>query len=456
MQGDAVSDAHATSSVVSGSPLLDRLAARPRLVDATVALLVWANETPWRDLVGDGPAGRAWGTSALVIVAAAALLKRRRHPLAVLVAITAIVLVLLGLGWHEPDSLSVPGLVALFTVAGHAPRGRRTGSVALACAMVLTMPPGPWLGRWDAAAGFAAVAGITVAAAWALRGRRERAAADRARERSLLVERQQLAHDVHALTSTLSAVAIGAEAVTAAPSRGSSSTASASASDAWPRVADSARDALLQVSHLVHRLSSSSTASSPRDETASGLEPAPGPSPTRRPARSLDDVAALADRLQAATGVTVELHLADVPDLAEPLPQEVAAAAYAVVEEGLANVIRHRVDAHVQVSAKQTETDDGTVLAVDVVDDGGARARPPRLPPGGHGLAVLRQRVERLGGTLHSGPHSDGGFRLSVRLPAEPRTEATPARSTGARSASGADSSRMPRRPVAAPAPPEA
>ncbi|MBF9134908.1 hypothetical protein I0C86_39195, partial [Plantactinospora sp. S1510] len=42
-------------------------------------------------------------------------------------------------------------------------------------------------------------------------------------------------------------------------------------------------------------------------------------------------------------------------------------------------------------------------------------------PGAGHGLTGMRERVGALGGALEVGPRPGGGFRVFVRLPAEPR-----------------------------------
>jgi signal transduction histidine kinase len=56
--------------------------------------------------------------------------------------------------------------------------------------------------------------------------------------------------------------------------------------------------------------------------------------------------------------------------------------------------------------------DGSTVLAV--LDDGVGRTSGS-----GFGLAGLRERAEQLGGTLEAEPLRDGGFLLTLCLPAE-------------------------------------
>ena len=93
------------------------------------------------------------------------------------------------------------------------------------------------------------------------------------------------------------------------------------------------------------------------------------------------------------------------------LPPEAEAVLAWTVREGTTNVIRHS-------NARQASIRilPGLVAAsAEVVDDGrGANGGPP---DGGHGLAGLRERAERLGGEVDAGTGAAGGFRLRVSVP---------------------------------------
>ena len=93
------------------------------------------------------------------------------------------------------------------------------------------------------------------------------------------------------------------------------------------------------------------------------------------------------------------------------LPPEAEAVLAWTVREGTTNVIRHS-------NARQASIRilPGLVAAsAEVVDDGrGANGGPP---DGGHGLAGLRERAERLGGEVDAGSGAAGGFRLRVSVP---------------------------------------
>ena len=97
------------------------------------------------------------------------------------------------------------------------------------------------------------------------------------------------------------------------------------------------------------------------------------------------------------------------------LAPAVAAVAYRIVQEALANALRHAGPASAAVSVR-CEPDQ---LTIEVVDDGCGLTGPSRArPPGsGHGIAGMRERVEALGGTLDAGPRADGGFGLRASLP---------------------------------------
>lgn len=114
------------------------------------------------------------------------------------------------------------------------------------------------------------------------------------------------------------------------------------------------------------------------------------------------------------------------------VPEAVGLSAYRIVQEALANVVRHAPGAatHVSLSVSRPADDGhggeqpaggrgGERLTVLVVND------PPPEPPAGplevggtgHGLVGMRERVRLVGGTLDAGPLPDGGFRIAAQLP---------------------------------------
>ncbi|MFG2334985.1 sensor histidine kinase [Streptomyces yangpuensis] len=124
-------------------------------------------------------------------------------------------------------------------------------------------------------------------------------------------------------------------------------------------------------------------------------------------------------RLQQLVEATVRAGQPVVLSLAagaaEAAPPAVDLSAYRIVQEALANVVRHAPGAPTRVSVT---VDDDEVLVL-VVNGPAARDAvvEPEGPGTGHGLVGMRERVRLTGGTLDTGPLPDGGFRVAARLP---------------------------------------
>lgn len=106
----------------------------------------------------------------------------------------------------------------------------------------------------------------------------------------------------------------------------------------------------------------------------------------------------------------------EAPHALPPIPAAVELAAYRIVQEALANVVRHADARSCRVSIVV-----GDDLSVVVEDDGigvdAAATAGPRADGSGVGLASMRERAAELGGTLRVGPGPGGGTRLTARLP---------------------------------------
>ncbi|MFD6415377.1 sensor histidine kinase [Streptomyces sp. NPDC060194] len=160
-------------------------------------------------------------------------------------------------------------------------------------------------------------------------------------------------------------------------------------------IAAGARESLGEMRRLLAVLRS--------EEQEGELAPQPG----------LDRVPHLVEATVRA-GVPVSLALA--ADLGR-LPQAVDLSGYRIVQEALANVVRHAPGAATRVSV----TRDGDRVTVLVVNGPAAGAASPLETDGtGHGLVGMRERVRLTGGSLDVGPLPDGGFRVAARLPAPP------------------------------------
>jgi signal transduction histidine kinase len=99
----------------------------------------------------------------------------------------------------------------------------------------------------------------------------------------------------------------------------------------------------------------------------------------------------------------------------EELPVAVGRAAYRIVQEALANVLRHAGEA----SATVTIAWEGAGLAITVEDDGVGPgvAAEPRSAGSGFGLIGMRERTEALGGALETRAGAAGGFVVDAYLP---------------------------------------
>ncbi|RVX40845.1 signal transduction histidine kinase [Nonomuraea polychroma] len=127
----------------------------------------------------------------------------------------------------------------------------------------------------------------------------------------------------------------------------------------------------------------------------------------------------LTDLVRRFNGPAVHLRLPDGDDAAA-WPPEVTSTVYRVVQESLTNVSRHAPHAGSVRVTVACEGDDG--VTVEIADDA-----PPvstrRHRRGGYGLLGMRERVEALGGTLHAGPRSGGGWGVLATLPLPSRRE---------------------------------
>jgi signal transduction histidine kinase len=113
------------------------------------------------------------------------------------------------------------------------------------------------------------------------------------------------------------------------------------------------------------------------------------------------------ERLTAGSGLVAKVDACD--DLAA-LPAAVEVAAYRIVVEAVTNTVRHARARHCRVSMALTPAG----LVVEVTDDGTGLLGAAHH---GHGLAIMRERAEELGGTVTVQDGSPG-VTVQARLPA--------------------------------------
>jgi signal transduction histidine kinase len=128
------------------------------------------------------------------------------------------------------------------------------------------------------------------------------------------------------------------------------------------------------------------------------------------PLAGLRIVEALVRRVQAP-GLSVRCQFSGE---SEELSEESAEVAYRLVQEGVTNAMKHAPGAPIEISMR------GLAEAVEIrVVNGAARGGLAALEGvgGGHGLAGMRERVARCGGTLSAGPTVDRGWHVTAHLP---------------------------------------
>lgn len=208
----------------------------------------------------------------------------------------------------------------------------------------------------------------------------ERRAAEQAAER----ERARIAREIHdVLSHSVALMLVQAEAgpvaVRAAPER---------AEAAFDAIAETGREAMVQLRRMLGVL---------REDGEESRSPQP----------AVAGLPALVERV-SGSGLTVSY---DTVGRVRPLPLDVEATVYRVVQEALTNVVKHAGASRAAVRLDYGRTE----LGITVTDDG--KGTSPGDGFAGHGLVGIRERAAAHGGTARTGPGPDGkGFEVSVTL----------------------------------------
>ncbi|WP_224388304.1 sensor histidine kinase [Pseudonocardia sp. ICBG1293] len=336
---------------------------------------------------------------AVGMVACVALWWRRRYPLPVGVGIVLLCTV--------SEIASVPGLVALFAVAGRCPA--RVSAAVFAGSLASfgvyfswrSAPEAPvWLLVGAVVAGHAAVFG------WGLLVRSRRLLLASLRERAAMAEsaaalraertqheaREALAREMHdVLGHRLSLLSVHAGAL--AFHRGAPAEETARAAEV---VRENAHRALQDLREVIGVL-----------RAPVGELPLPG----------ITDVGELIEETRR-TGTAVTLH--DGPGVTsgeQPVPETAGRTAYRLVQEALTNARTYAPGAPVTVTLTGGA---GDGLVVEVANPAPARSGAADRPGAGQGLRGLAERAALVGGRLDHGPTTDGGWRTGMRLPWPP------------------------------------
>lgn len=377
-----------------------------RATDIGVALVVQAAvSVPWvlpRDPGLEPATPAAYALTTLTVLP---LLWRRRAPVRVLLAVLA-AQSLYGLAVEGPgQTLPYTGLVALYSVAAHAPSPARQLCGALTLAIVF---PSVALNTGEVRELVFSLMVFTAAYGFGrftdTRQAYTRAVEDRARqlevtrrieaEQAAARERARIAREMHDILShAVSLMIVQAEAgpvaVRTAPER---------AEAAFDAISETGRDAMVQLRRMLGVL----------------RENDQRPGAPRTPQPTLADLPGLVERVRGS-GLEVA---STVTGPERPLPQDTGSAAYRIVQEALTNTVKHAAATTACVLLAYGEN----TLTVSVTDDG----RGGRTGAGagtGHGLVGIRERAAAHGGSARTGPGPGGrGFRVDVTLPLVPVT----------------------------------
>jgi signal transduction histidine kinase len=205
---------------------------------------------------------------------------------------------------------------------------------------------------------------------------------------AVLAERLQIARELHDIV----AHSIGVIAIQAGSGRRVCDASPAEARDALAAIEATSRETLSGLRRMMTGLRHAGPGSGPGQAP---LGPAPG----------LADI----ERLAAMTldaGVQVEVEWLGSR---EPLPADIDLSAFRIIQEAVANVVRHAGTDRCLVWIDQQ---DG-YLSIEVTDSGRGGS-----PAGsGYGITGMRERAALIGGDFSAGPRPGGGFQVAARLP---------------------------------------
>jgi signal transduction histidine kinase len=330
-----------------------------------------------------------WPAATLLVsfVIAATVFPRRQHPLAMTIVAFAAVDALSIAVWIDGGPAAGYYSLAFLLVMPYClfrwGSGRDAGigvGILLAAWLVgITTDPGT-IGE---AIGGLMVLAFTAAVGIAVRTRS--ALRQREFDEVKLREREQLARELHdTVAHHVSAIAVQAQAGQAVAARRPEV-----AVETLAVIEETAKRTLAEMRAMVGALRGSDDAS-------------------RTPQEGVGDLHRLADRAPGTLQIDVDLS-GDLDDLG-PL---VDAALYRIAQESITNALRHARDA-TRVSVCVVGHDDRVELTVS---DDGSEPAATSSDTTGFGLLGMTERAKLLGGTLSSGPGTDGGWTVVATLP---------------------------------------
>jgi two-component system nitrate/nitrite sensor histidine kinase NarX len=118
----------------------------------------------------------------------------------------------------------------------------------------------------------------------------------------------------------------------------------------------------------------------------------------------------MGDEFTDRTGIALEC-VCDLPDLGLSVDQELQV--FHIVQEALANVSRHAQAGKARLTVRRGERQ----LEVVIEDDGRGLAGGAAAGDSHFGLGIMKERAQRLGGTIAIGPRAGGGTRVCLNVP---------------------------------------
>jgi two-component system nitrate/nitrite sensor histidine kinase NarX len=118
----------------------------------------------------------------------------------------------------------------------------------------------------------------------------------------------------------------------------------------------------------------------------------------------------MGDEFTDRTGIALEC-VCDLPDLGLSVDQELQV--FHIVQEALANVSRHAQAGKARLTVRRGERQ----LEVVIEDDGRGLAGGAAAGDSHFGLGIMKERAQRLGGTIVIGPRASGGTRVCLTVP---------------------------------------
>ena len=354
-------------------------------------------------LLGVSRIGSPLAVAGFGVLAAAPLIVRRRWPVAVLAAVTVVLVAATCAGVRFTPFVSNAGpsfAIAVFSVADRCPR--RSSLVAAIVAAVATWAVLPLGVRLHPGQGQDAVQLVAAIPAWVagdivrVRRRyrqrlelesRRRAAEHEGRVRA--EERLRLSRDVHDVVShSLSVIAVrsGVARLLLDEQPGEARAALAT-------IETASRSALDDLRQLLRRI---------RDPgAAEGIAALP----------TLSDLPALVGRLRES-GLDLSYRC-----LGEPRTYRTAVelSAYRIAQEALTNVVKHAPAARASVTVTRGEAE----LTIAVTNDGPRPQSQSLAASPGLGIVGMRERVAMLDGQFTAGSRPEGGFAVVARLPVQ-------------------------------------